>query len=242
MTFLATGKRSILITPVAVGAITWMLTVRRVPLFRLLFLGAAMLVVFSMLLVIRGASSTARNLQDVRAAVSQNADTSVSAGLEELSYRLGGYSSVYPILYYVPDQSPLLWGRSYLLIVGRPTPRAIWPNKPRGTDFMAGLVFFGSPWGVPPGAVGEAFWNFHIPGVIAVFFLFGAFNRWLARFYTRYRWHGIIVFFYAYTLFLFSPEENAITSWMQGLIPVLLFGFAAGIISFGRRLEPLHQA
>ena len=207
-----------------------MFTARRVPVFRLLLLGVALLVIFSLLLVVRGAASGATDLSEVSTAVSQNADTSVSAGLEELSYRLGGYSSVYPILYYVPDQSPLLWGSSYLLILGRPIPRIIWPTKPRGTDFMAGLVFFGSPWGVPPGAVGEAYWNFYIPGVIGVFFLFGIFLRWLAKLYVKYRQHGVMALFYAYTIFIFTPDENTITIWMQGLIPILIFCLGAGIL------------
>ncbi len=235
MAYLAAGKRSELLTPIATGTIAWMLTVRRVPVFRLLLLGAVILVGFSFLLVVRKAATMARDFGDVKTLVSENADASVSAGLDELSYRLGGYSSVYPILYYVPDQSPLLWGSSYLLLLGRPIPRAIWPSKPRGTDFMAGMVFFGSPWGIPPGPVGEAYWNFHVPGVIGVFLLFGIFNRWLAGLYVKYRAHGLMVFFYVYTVFSLVPAENAITGWMQGLIPVLLFGFATGILRPGSR-------
>ena len=241
MVYLAVGKRAALVNPIITGALVWMLTVRRVPVIRLLLLGAAMVAGFGFLLVVRMAATQSRNLGDLKAIVSENADESITAGLDELSYRLGGYSSVYPILYYVPDQSPLLWGSSYFMVLARPIPRAIWRNKPRGTDFRAGMTFFGSAWGIPPGPMAEAYWNFYIPGVIGVFFIFGLFYRWLANIYLKYRAHGIIVFFYAYALFALIPTEDGITKWLQELIPVILFTFAAGVISFRGSSDRGHE-
>ena len=36
--------------------------------------------------------------------------------------------------------------------------------------------------GIPPGSVGEAYWNLHVPGVILVHLLGGVFLRFAARF------------------------------------------------------------
>lgn len=233
MVYFATGKRSQLLTPVAIGTIVWMLSIRQVPLFRLSVLLVAAFVSFSLLLVVRMASTNARNLDEMGAGFSERAGDAFSWGTMELIYRGGAYSSVYPILHYVPEESPLLWGETYLTILARPIPRGLWPTKPRGTDYLAGSTFFNSVWGIPPGAVAEAYWNFHIPGVIGVFFLFGLFNRWLHNLYLKYHEHGLIVFFYAFTILIFSPTENTITQWMLALLPALVFGFATGIIRLG---------
>lgn len=231
LVYLATGKRSLLLSPVAVGAVAWMMAMRRVPVFRLLLLGGGAFVLFSVLLLVRGVASTgAKNLNDLGVLMAERAEGTFSASFDELSYRAGSYASIYPILHYVPDEVPLLWGESYLTLLARPIPRVIWPTKPRGTDFRTGVTFYNSPWGVPPGAVGEAFWNFHVPGVVVVFFLFGIFKRWLCRLVIEYGEHGFVLFFYAFTILIFSPSENTVTQWMLTLLPALLFAAVTGVV------------
>lgn len=236
LVYLATGKRSLLLSPVAVGAVAWMMATRQVPVFRLLLIGAGAFGLFSVLLLVRGVASTgAKDLNDLGVIMAERAEGTFSASLDELSYRAGGYASIYPILHHVPEEVPLLWGESYLTLLARPIPRVIWPSKPRGTDFRTGVTFYNSPWGVPPGAVGEAFWNFHIPGVVGIFFLFGIFKRWLCRVVLQYGEHGFVIFFYAFTTLIFAPSENTVTQWMLTLLPALLFAAATGIV--GRRRE-----
>ncbi len=231
LVYLATGKRSLLLSPVAVGAVAWMMATRRVPVFRLLLLGVGAFGLFSVLLLVRGVASTgAKDLNDLGVLMAERAEGTLSASLNELSYRAGSYASIYPILRYVPEEVPLLWGESYLTLLARPIPRVIWPTKPRGTDFRTGATFYNSPWGVPPGAVGEAFWNFHIPGVVGIFFLFGIFKRWLCRLVLEYGEHGFVLFFYAFTTIIFAPSENTVTQWMLTLLPALLFAAATGIV------------
>jgi oligosaccharide repeat unit polymerase len=235
LVYLATGKRSLLLSPVAVGAVAWMMATRRVPLFRLLLLGGGAFGLFSVLLLVRGVASTgAKDLNDVGVLMAERAEGTFSASLDELSYRAGGYASIYPILHHVPEEVPLLWGESYLTLLARPIPRVIWPTKPRGTDFRTGVTFYNSPWGVPPGAVGEAFWNFHVPGVVGIFFLFGIFKRWLYRLVIEYGEHGFVLFFYAFTALIFAPSENTVTQWLLTLLPALLFAVLTGVVR-GRR-------
>ncbi len=228
MVYLATGKRSMVLSPILVGSISWMLVTRRVPLLRMALAGVITAAAFVGLTLVRGAATNAKSFADVTEAMSDfEATSAISNSAGELAYRLGGYSSVYPILHYVPNESPLLWGETYLVIVGRPIPRTIWPLKPRGTDFRAGATFFGAVWGIPPGAMAEAYWNFHIPGVIGVFFLYGIFCRWISNLYLAHPADGIVAYLYAYTLLNFTPTENVITNWLQ---TVLLVGGVAMMI------------
>jgi hypothetical protein len=238
--FLATGKRSHAFNPLLIGGSVWMLTVGRVPIRRLLVAGAAMFVAFSMLSIVRSASTNAVSLEDVWARADFSLFEAAAAQGEEFNVRAGSYNSLYPILHYVPDQSPLLWGETYLTILLRPIPRAVMPNKPRGTDFRAGVEFFGASWGIPPGPIGEAFWNFHVPGVVLVFFLTGIFYRWLADFYLAYRGVGIVTLLYITLVNGFSPTENVITLLMHAVLIWLILAFASGALRL--RSEPEEDA
>lgn len=232
--YLAAGKRSILLTPLATGAIVWMMTVRRVPVFRIVALLGVMFLLMSGLLLVRTAiASGAKDLGEVSAMLSDRLDTAVAEQVEEMKVRGGEYTTQYPIFKLVPSESPLLWGETYLVLLARPIPRFLWPEKPRGTDFRAGATFFNAAWGIPPGPVAEAYWNFHVPGVIGVYFLFGAFYRWLHNTFLRQGHHGLVVYVYAFTLLVLTPTENTITGWMMNLMPTVLFGLATGALRRG---------
>lgn len=234
MVYLASGKRSILLAPIAIGSIVYLLRVGRVPLFRMALVALGMIGLFLGLSLLRGASMGARSLNDIVEGLQERSSGAVDSSFSELNARAGSYSSAYPIYHYVPNEFPLLLGESYLTIIARPIPRALWPDKPRGTDFRAGALFFNAAWGIPPGAVAEAYWNFHIPGVIVVYFLFGLFLKWIAELYVRHQQSGVVVVLYVTTLFaLQQPAENSITGWMLGLLPLLIFGFATKAIRFG---------
>lgn len=232
--YLATGKRSTVLAPVVMGTITWMLTVRKVPLLRLAIAGCVMAVVFASMTAIRIASVHAGSLEEVWQRADFDPESLGAWQTSEFSTRAGSYSSMYPILHYVPNESPLLWGETYLTILFRPIPRSIMPSKPMGTDYRAGAEFFNAVWGIPPGPVAEAYWNFHIPGVIGVFFLTGVFYRWMANFYLKYRAHGAAVFLYLFFVNGFVPGENAITGLMQGTFLALVALFACGALRLFR--------
>lgn len=230
LVYLAMGKRAGLIVNCAIACFIYIQNEGKVRWVRLAVVAALLLSVMGVIQTLRTTAPNARSFDDFSAALESRNESSAANFFEETAYRRGGYSSAYPIFHYVPSQSPLLWGETYLVILGRPIPRSLWPDKPRGTDFRAGAVFFGAAWGIPPGSVAEAYWNFHIPGVVVVFLAFGAFLRWLAKLYVENRHSGLVMVFYAYTVTSIGPSENAITNWFQTLIPLLVFAVVTGCV------------
>ncbi|WP_404420333.1 O-antigen polymerase [Nibricoccus sp. IMCC34717] len=234
LVFLGAGKRSVLLTYAIPFLCIFALHERKIPWMRGFIAAAILLVVFAGVQAMRGTAGSANSMEDIQAAVSEKTGDNLANTYSEMADRLGSYSSSLPIFHFVPSQSPLLWGETYLTILFRPIPRAIWPTKPFGTDFRAGYTFFGAAWGIPPGPVAEAYWNFHIPGVIGVYLLMGVFYQWLAKIYLANHRNGLIAVFYFSTLYMFSPTENVITIWMHGLMALGLFAIITGCIRFRR--------
>lgn len=89
----------------------------------------------------------------------------------------------------VPDRLDYQLGKTYLVQVANPIPRALWPSKPVGD---AGLLLAaargavdpetGEPtMTISPGLLGEMYWNFGLVGVAGLSALWG----WLARCWDR---------------------------------------------------------
>lgn len=156
-------------------------------------------------------------------------------GIEELSQRSGEGDPLYAILARVPKEVDLLSGKSYLTLLTFPIPRVWWPDKPRSTGVLIGPTFFDHPSPKPPGPVGEAYWNFHVAGVVGVFFLFGVFHQWLARFYARYASSAALAPFLVLTLIYLSPEVLSFVNWAQRIVALGVTMIVGGILSFSRR-------
>ncbi|HVK75365.1 MAG TPA: O-antigen polymerase, partial [Kofleriaceae bacterium] len=137
----------------------------------------------------------------------------------------------------------LLYGSSYLAIVTLPIPRGIFPEKPTMVDGQVGRVFFGLDAGVPPGGVGEAYWNFHIPGVVAVYFLFGVFHAWLARLFLRHGQQPAVIALFASAMLLFrEPSGLSFVQWLMTQVPLLVILVWVGALGFGRGPAPRGAA
>lgn len=220
---LASGKRSVIINPVLLLLLIWAGVSGRMPYFRV-FVGMVM-AVFA--LGFLGALRTGIQRGDVQTAVSDSPNSSLGstleASLEEMTWRVGSYSSRLAILDAVPDDVPLQWGYTYYGALVKPIPRALMPDKPTGTDSYVARTFFGADWGIPAGGVGEAYWNFHIPGIVAVYFLFGTFKAWWRNFtFGSSRNPGLLVC-YLLTMFVFSiPCDTAYTAWLFTIIPAFV--------------------
>jgi oligosaccharide repeat unit polymerase len=91
----------------------------------------------------------------------------------------------------------LLNGRSYLNTAFFWLPRGVWADKPRTAGTYNMWINFadaplnepppeGDVWGIPVSATVEAFWNFHLPGVVAIGLLLGMFHRLLTAAAIRY--------------------------------------------------------
>jgi hypothetical protein len=101
-------------------------------------------------------------------------------------------------------------------------------------DVQANRAFYGADWGLPPGAVGEAYWNFHVPGVLVVFFLFGVFKRWLANLVIHYPEAPGIMAIYMISLFYFDPSQNGFQAWLYAVVPALLMIRLGGLVKAAR--------
>lgn len=238
MNFLTTGSRSSVIYPIILGLLLWILRERKIPSTRILIF----LIVCILLLGILGnfrRSLTFRGeldwslLTNVPAAIEATLGTEEKAG--ELAVRSGSRKGSLPILALVPDRVDLLYGKSYLPILTVFIPRALFPEKPRAGDVLVAQTFFNVPGGIPPGAVAEAYWNFHIPGVILVFFLFGIFHKWLVKGFLRYAHQPAASILYLITLFQVVPSSTPIVKWLLTILPVLVIMYLFRVLSLHSR-------
>ncbi len=235
--FLSMGSRSSAIYPVFIGLIIWMLRERRV-VYLPVFVGLlAAIYVVGALGAFRRSGWEGETRWD--AATDVGVVDTITGGAEgEIARRSSSGDVALAIFARVPDDVPLLWGTTYLEALSAPIPRALWPGKPGQVGGMAGRVFFGMQAGVPPGAVGEAYWNFHIPGVIVVFLLFGMFQNWMARTYRRNADHRAAIVLYGSSLFLCStPATAAFVGWIIPTSSLLFVFWILGILRL-RRAQP----
>jgi oligosaccharide repeat unit polymerase len=232
LSYLEMGRRSAVIQPIILCLIIWMLRSKRTPVFSTLILAGALFFLFGAAGSLRQANFSGNELK-MDSVLYASPKELIERNFLELSLRSGSGSAVYPILAMVPKEVPLLYGRSYLENFYRFIPRQIYPDKPVGIDTQANMVFFGGDWGRPPGILGEAYWNFHIFGVILIFFLFGTFKRWWGEFYIRYNAFPAAAVLYAINIFLFSPAQNSIRVWLFYLITSVLVMSACGLFKVG---------
>lgn len=233
--FLSLGSRSSAIYPVFVGLVIWMLRERRI-----VFVPIAVGVVVAIYVV--GALGAFRRSGWVGEAnweaATESSFTSTVIGTTqgEIAQRSSSGDAELAVYGHVPDEVALLWGSSYANAMVTPIPRALWPGKPGQVGGLAGRVFFRMDAGAPPGAVGEAYWNFHVPGVIGIFGLFGIIVNWLARTFQRNADQRGAVALYAPTLFLaHTPDSSAFVACIIPLASLLLIFVVVGIVDLGPR-------
>lgn len=223
--FLGSGSRSSAIFLLVVGTLIWTIQRRQmVPLRALLVVGLCLLLLGSLGRLRRSLFSGEVNWSLL---VPGEASRSPSI-FAELHHRYGALDSLYPVLARVPSEEKLLYGYSYLTILALPIPRALWPDKPGTAGKLAGDLFFGVRAGIPPGAIGESYWNFHIPGVLLLFTLFGLFHRFMTSFLVRYQHQPAAVAIYALTVFWGQPSITAIAEWIYSMISVLALLWLGG--------------
>lgn len=228
--FLASGSRGSALYAAATGFCVWMLRRRQLPYLRVLLAIVVAIYVLTVLGSFR--RSTWQGAADWEAATREGlVDTVVQGARGELVQRGSVDDGMLPILARVPHDVPFLAGDSYLAVISLPIPKALWPGKPGMIDGRVGRTFFDLNAGVPPGAIGEAYWNFHVPGVLVVFFLYGVFLQWLGRTYRAHADAPGMAVVLAATVFLFrEPSGPAFVLWMLMLVPVVFVLFWAGAL------------
>jgi hypothetical protein len=127
----------------------------------------------------------------------------------------------------VPQEVPYLYGASYVSAIAFFVPRSLWPEKPRGVGaHVTAIIFEG--WSstagyegqsLPASGMGEAYWNFGVPGVILVFALFGLFHRALAqKFLARPRDPFVALLVMMAVVTLGDIDSDSIVGFLQRVV------------------------
>jgi oligosaccharide repeat unit polymerase len=142
------------------------------------------------------------------------------------------------MLAYVPKREGYLYGATYLAALTLFIPRSIWPDKPGLCGSLAARTFYfdNADWGIPCDSIGEAYWNFGIPGVCVVFFLYGYFHKWLAQSFRKYSGEVSVLVLYTIALFYIRPDTTVIMKTIQLLIQMVILLYLWGALPlFSRR-------
>jgi len=236
--FLSMGSRGSIFYAFVVAFMVWVLRERKIPWMRFLALAAVGMVALGALGNLR--RSTWKGRVDWSTVTDFSVgETLRSSTLPELVERRTTGESSIPILASVPHRVELLYGASYAAVLTLPIPRGIWPDKPGMLGGKIGRLFFGMEAGVPATGVGEAYWNFHVPGVLLVFFLFGVFHKWLAAVFAAYGRRPTMILLYALVMwFAHDPSSEAAVALLFAVLPFLVMAGLFGAIRRGRSVGP----
>lgn len=85
------------------------------------------------------------------------------------------------IIHAISDRLEYQYGKTIAVWLVAPIPREIWNSKPLiSPGPIIGTTIYGNKRsGVPPGFVGEMYWNFHIPGVLIGGVILGWLMKWV---------------------------------------------------------------
>lgn len=237
--FLSSGSRSSIIYSIAMGLLVWLLRERKIAPTKILLFVLVALFLIGLLGNFRRSTFEGRIDWSTLTSATSNEMTIITAGLEEVAARSGEGDAVFPILARVPKQVDYIQGDSYLAVLTLPIPRSVWEDKPGLLGGLTGETFFRINAGVPPGPIGEAYWNFGIVGVPIVFFVFGIFYQWLTAIFCRYADQPAAIVLYIITLFRLSePSSQAIVHWLITFVLSIAFLHLIGAISYGKRSRP----
>lgn len=227
--FAESGSRSGVIVPIIMALMILMMQKKKIAYKRIITLGIIAVMIVGFLGEFRVSSRSASSLGDINLQMSLT--EALASGFDTFTEYSGASKGIYPIIAKVPNEEELLYGQSYLAILAAPIPSAIWPNKPEAGGKLVSTVFFSNPLsGVPPGSVGEAFWNFHLIGVIFVFLVWGMFLKCLTHFYRVNANNESHLVLYVMTILLLAPNGTAYYDWLFMFVPALLFVlFFAGL-------------
>lgn len=236
LSFLLTGSRSSVIITMVQFVVVWMIRHQKLPAVRGMALGLSAVFLVGVLGALR--DSTMRGRADWSILTEADVGVVIAAGQEEMQNR-GETGAFLPLVAKVPGRVDFLYGQSYMAALLFFIPRAVWPEKPRGVgpminayiyqerEMRPGELITGA--GIPPGALGEAYWNFYYPGVVLLYLLLGMFHRYLAGMLRMNADVPAVWVIYALTL-LMTPTSSAIVKWLQALIPALALMWWMGVL------------
>ena len=234
--FVSNGSRgSALVVPLIVGVI-WALRMRRIPwkmalvLLPLMFasiglLGAARTAVWS--------GSTAGE-----ALSTTGWAESFELAQQEITERRAASADV-PVIqrgFEVTDGA--MYGVTYIPAVAAWIPRALWPDKPRGTGSIYAQLFLGESSqgaGIPLSAAAEMYWNFGFPGVVLLSMIFGALLKAAYNFMWRRYPDPFAIVFYVLVVTTFQFSTTQLVRSEQQLALLLICYLVSALLVPTRR-------
>jgi len=236
---LIAGSRSDVLLPLTILVMLWWMRKGKVLVAPALAVAMTMMAVFGLFGMIRQDYGSTQ--VDTKILSFEAIDEWYKHALQDVSERGNEESAL--AAFAGANKYGLLWGKTYIGGAAFWIPRALWSGKPRSADaYNMWINFAGlskdTPlhettikfWGIPVSAAAEAYWNFHIPGVIVFFSLFGMLHRWLAELIIEYRWVPALWVGYLLILIEFSGTTGAFVATARDLILLLSFLVVTGIV------------
>ncbi|MDH3377925.1 MAG: oligosaccharide repeat unit polymerase, partial [Gammaproteobacteria bacterium] len=229
--FVSTGSRGGTVLPLIMLGAIWTLHYKIVPYRAIVFGLLLALILIGGLGQLRAATQRAATFEQV--AVESNPIEWIRAAMDDLQRRSGEDSGQLAILARVPDQVPYLYGESYLSIPFIFVPSAVWGDKPDAGGKLNAIRIYEQPLtAIPPGPVGEAYWNFSFGGVVFVFALYGTLLRLLAALYRANSAHPGVTVFFVFALFYMQPHTPSIYNFLHNVVPAAVI-----FVSFVMRID-----
>lgn len=219
--FILSGSRSSLIFAALLFLLLYIIKAKKIPAVRIIALGFAAMMAIGVLGALRKSTFGDKEV-NWEILSSFSVGSSVELYVNDVEHREAQQPSLTALAKGIQVSNGLLWGKTYLGGFLFFIPRKIWPDKPHSIGYYTGTLLYGSVGGKPPGEVIEAFWNFHIVGVILIFFLYGTFLRWLAGMLVVNKGNVAFYILYIILLFYLKPGNLGMIKCFQQLFPVLL--------------------
>jgi hypothetical protein len=220
--FIVMGSRAATFSVLIVCGLAWSIAMRRIPWrLALIMLPAALLAVGGLNLV---RSSGLTGDTAVEAVQDASFAEVVERSQAELDNRQVLAGSVPVVADGMRTTGPML-GYTYAGAVFAMVPRAVWPDKPRGPGSIYAQRFLGESregMAVPISAAAEAFWNFHVPGVVLIFALYGWLLRRVYDFQRANPGHGMVIVLFLVFTTQFGVSTDQMVQFQQSAITLAL--------------------
>lgn len=225
--FLVAGSRAAALLVFVLAGLAWALRSNRMPWRLAVVMLPIAFLSFGALNIVRSSGLT--NSTAVQAAQSASFDDVMERSQEEFALR-ESLSGTVPVVTDATRTTGLMWGYTYTGAVFAMVPRSIWEGKPRGPGSIYAQRFLGQDregTAVPIGPVAEAFWNFHIPGVILIFGLYGFVLKRAYEIYAVNRRNGLVTMVFVLFATQFGVSTDELVVFQQS---ILTLGLVLGII------------
>ncbi len=132
----------------------------------------------------------------------------------------------------------LFYGKTYLSAILFFVPRFIWDNKPHTISYYTGTMLFNSVGGMPPSTEMEAYWNFHVFGLIFIGFIHGVMYKWIVNFYQANHLQKTSIVLFIIALTKLEPNSLTLTHFVQRFFAVLIIYYIINLVTYTKVKPP----